>query len=78
MGTLLEDVFTFMTIPRYILLRIINVLHKICRQNRNTHFMSNNVVLKIAPFCEIMTKHLVQPEGPQMTSQHCAYALHAG
>jgi hypothetical protein len=25
-----------------------------------------------------MSKNMVQPEGPQMTSQHGAYELHAG
>ena len=27
---------------------------------------------------EIMSKNVVEPEGPQMTSQYGAYALHTG
>jgi hypothetical protein len=27
---------------------------------------------------EIMSKHVVEPEGPNMALQHGAYALHAG
>ena len=29
-------------------------------------------------FYEIMSKNMVKPEGPQMTSQYGAYELHAG
>jgi hypothetical protein len=35
MGTLREDVFTFMTIFRSILLKINNILDKFCKKNRN-------------------------------------------
>jgi hypothetical protein len=38
-GTLHEDVFTFMTISRWILLRIRNVLDQICTENQ-THALS--------------------------------------
>ena len=41
MGTLHEDVCTFMRF-RWILLRMINVSDKICRENQNTHFVVNN------------------------------------
>jgi hypothetical protein len=34
--------FTFMTIFRRIILRMINILDKSCRENQNTHFMFNN------------------------------------
>jgi hypothetical protein len=27
---------------------------------------------------EVMSRNMVEPEGPQMTSQHGAYQLHAG
>jgi hypothetical protein len=49
-GTLHEDVFTFMTISRWILLKMRNVLDKSCRENKNTHFMFNNFFPKTAPF----------------------------
>ena len=48
--TLQENVFIFMTISSWILLRIKNVSDKNCRENQNTHFMSNNVSPKIVPF----------------------------
>jgi hypothetical protein len=32
---------------------------------------------KIAPFYEIMSKNVVEREGPQITSQYGAYALRA-
>jgi hypothetical protein len=38
-GTLHEDVFTFMTMSRYILLRMRNVSDKICRENQNTFYV---------------------------------------
>jgi len=41
-GTLLEDKYTFLIIPRSFLLRIGNVSDKINRGNKNTHFMFNN------------------------------------
>ena len=47
-GTLHEHFFTFMTISRRILLRMRNVLDKICREI--THFIFNNFLPKIAPF----------------------------
>ena len=39
-----------MTISRLILLKIKNVLDKICRENQNTRFMLNNFLPKIAHF----------------------------
>jgi hypothetical protein len=49
-GTLHKDVFTFITISRWIILRMRNGLDKICRENKNTHFMFNNFFPKIVPF----------------------------
>jgi len=42
MGTLHEDMRTFVTISRWILLRIKNVSDKSCRENQNTHFAFSN------------------------------------
>ena len=44
--TLHEDVFTFMTISCWFLLRMRNVSNKICRENQNAYFMFNNVLRK--------------------------------
>jgi hypothetical protein len=49
-GTLHEDLCTFMIISRWFLLRIRNVSDKSCRENQNTHFISNNFFPKIVPF----------------------------
>ena len=78
-GTLHEDVFTFMKISRSVLLRMRSVLDKSYRQNQNTHFVFNNIFFpKIRAVYEIMSKNMVKPEGPQMTSQYGACELHAG
>jgi hypothetical protein len=55
-----------------------NVIDKSCRENKNTHFMFNNFFSENRTVCEIMSRHLVETEGPQMTSQHGAYALRVG
>jgi hypothetical protein len=57
MGTLHENVFTFMTISRLILLRMRNVLDKSCRENQNTHFTFSYVFPKIAPFMRYVEKY---------------------
>jgi hypothetical protein len=73
MGTLHEDVSTFLTISRKILLIMRSVLDKSCRENQDTYFMFSNFFSKIA-----QPKNLVETEGPRMMSQYGAYALHAG
>ena len=52
-----------------------NVLDKICRENKNTHFMFNNFFFENRAVDEIMSKNMVSQSWPQMTSQ---YELHAG
>ena len=76
-GTLHEDVFTFMTIPRRNLLRIKDVLNQNFRENQNTHFMFSILFHKILAFHEIKSINMVEPERPKMV-QHCAYVLYAG
>jgi hypothetical protein len=49
-GTSHEDLCTFMIISRLILLRMRNLSDKICRENKNTHFMSHNFFPKIMLF----------------------------
>jgi hypothetical protein len=52
-------------------------LAKSCRENQNTHFIFNKVFPKITSF-KIMSKNVMEPEGPQMTLKYGAYSLHAG
>jgi len=40
-GTSHEDQYTFMIISRSFHFRMSTVVHKICRENQNTHFMFN-------------------------------------
>jgi hypothetical protein len=54
-----------------------NVLGKIYRGNQNTVLYSITSYENRAVY-EIMSKNVIEPEGPQMTSQYGAYALHAG
>ena len=67
-GILHEDLYTFMTVRRSVLLRMRNVSDKICIENQNTNFTFNK-------FCPpenravygILWKIMVQPDGPQKT-----------
>ena len=45
-GTLHEDLFAFMTISCWIILRIRTVSDRSCRENQNTHVTFNNAVPK--------------------------------
>jgi hypothetical protein len=67
-----------MTISSRILLRMRNVLDKTYTENQNIHFMFNIFFSEHRTVYEIMSKNVVLPEGPQMTSQYGAYAMHAG
>ena len=57
-------------------LRMRNVLDERCTENQNTRFVVSNFFPKIAPF--IISKIVVEREGPEVTSQYGAYALHGG
>jgi hypothetical protein len=47
-----------------------NVLDKSCKENENTHFMSNNFFFsENRTFYEITSKNVVEEEEPLMTSQ---------
>ena len=48
------------------------------RENQNTGFMFSNFFPENHAVYEVMSKNMVEPEGPQMTSQYGAYALHSG
>jgi hypothetical protein len=77
-GIVLEDVRTFITISRLVLLRMRNVSEKKnCRENQNTHLVFSIFFFENRAVFEIMWKNIVQPYRPQMTIQYGAYALHA-
>jgi len=50
MGTLHEELPTFLIISRLFLLRLRNVSDKSCGANQNTHFVFNNFFPEIVPF----------------------------
>ena len=64
-GALNEDVFTFLTVSRLILLRVRKVLDKSYRENQNTHFRFSFVFETPAVY-EIMSKHMAEQERPHM------------
>jgi hypothetical protein len=53
-----------------------NVLDRFAERIKTHILCSITLFAKTAPF--IMSKNVLEPEGPQMTSQYGAYALHAG
>jgi hypothetical protein len=56
-----------------------NVSNKSCREIQNTHFMFSNFFFdNHAVYYEMMLKKIVEPKGPQMTSEYGAYELHVG
>jgi len=48
----------------HILLGMRNVPYKVCRENYNTRFMSNNFVIRLY---DNVTKNIVDPDKPQIT-----------
>ena len=69
--------FSHVTISRRILLRMRNVIDKRRRKNQNTHFVFSDFFQKSRAVYEIMSKNVVEPESPQMTSQCGSCVLHA-
>ena len=63
-GILHEDVFTFMTICRWVILIMRSISNKTCREKRNTHFMIHKFFENLAVY-EIISKNLVEPGRPQ-------------
>jgi hypothetical protein len=57
-----------------------NVVDKSCIENQNTHLMVNNHFFSFENrvVYEIMSKNMVEPEGPQMRSQYGSNDLHTG
>jgi len=66
MGTLHEDLCTFLIISHSVLLRMRNVSDKSLRENQNTHFMFSNFFQTSYSFWDNM-ENIVEPERPHMT-----------
>jgi hypothetical protein len=64
--TLHEDVCTFMTVSRSVLLRMKTASDKSCRENQNKHFMINNVFTKNVAFMRQCGRNMLEPDRPQM------------
>jgi len=77
-GTLREDVRTFMTIPHLILLRVRSFSDKIFIKNQSTHFIFDNFGPEIRAVCEIKLENIVKPDRPQMAVLYCPWTLHVG
>ena len=56
-----------MTISRWSLLRIRNILNKICTESQNTYYVQYLFFPRKGAVFEITQKNLVEPERPQMT-----------
>ena len=54
-----------------------NVLDRIAKKII-THILCSVTFFRKCAFYETTSKNVIEPEGPQMTSQYGAYALHAG
>jgi hypothetical protein len=67
------DVFTFMTVSRFVFLRRRIALNGSCRENQNTHFMFNNFISESNTVYVTTWKNVVEPERPQLT----IYMAHA-
>ena len=55
-----------------------NVSDKSCTENQNTFYVQVFFFDESRAVCEVMSKNMVELEGPQMTSQYGAYKFHAG
>jgi len=67
-GMLHDDQYIFLIISRPVLLRMRNMADKNCRENQNSHFMSNNFFsFENRAVYEILWKNTVDPGRPQMT-----------
>jgi len=67
MDTLLEDQYTFMIVSHSVLLILINISNKSCREYQNTHSLFSNCFFGNCTIFEIMWKNIVELDRPQMT-----------
>jgi hypothetical protein len=63
-GTLHEDVFMFMTVSRWIILRMKHVSNKSCREKQNIFYVQLHFCKNLAVY-KIISKNLVEPERTQ-------------
>ena len=68
-----RPIYFFLSYLAYFFLEWGNVSDKRCRENKNTHFIYNNVFSKIVPFMRQCGKNIVGHRW-----QYGAWALHAG
>ena len=67
MGTLHEDVSTFITVSRLILLRMKNISDKSCTENEDIHFMFDNFFFsKNYALNDTTWKNMAEPDRPNM------------
>ena len=57
-----------MTVSRWSILRMRNVLNKICRKNQNTHFMFSDFFSENRAVCELMSENVVETGRLQMAT----------
>ena len=69
MGTLHEEQYTFITISCSVLFRMRNISDESCIENQNTNFMFHYLSFENRSVYEIMWKHIVQMDMPQMKIQ---------
>jgi len=74
MGTLHENLCTFATVPRSVLLRMRNVSDKSCKL---TYTLCSTTFFENCAVYVIMCKNMLQPDKPQTTVSFGACALHA-
>jgi hypothetical protein len=75
MGTLHEDIFTFMTLSDWLILIVRNISNKTCRKNRNTFYVQWHFSKYHAVY-EIMSKNIVESEQIQTIWHLSLYSTH--
>ena len=65
-GTLHEDVFTFVTVSRWIIYKLRNVSSNCRRESRYICFMSDNIFSENLAVYEIMSKNMAEPKMSQI------------
>ena len=68
-GTLHEDEYMCFIVSHSVLLRMRNVLDKLCRENRNRGFIFSNFFFEKRAIYEIMWKIIVQPDRLRLTTR---------
>ena len=77
MGTVQERVFIFMILSHSFLLRIMKISDQVVAKIK-THILCSIPFSENCAIYEIMWKNIVESDGPQMTIEYGACALHVG